>query len=311
MKVYKDISEFSGTDNTVVTVGSFDGLHKGHMDIINRVVREAEKSSLKSCVVTFDPHPRTVVTSNFKHSVLTLFEEKQTLLEKAGVDNLVIINFTSGFSSKSYLEFIEEYLIKKLRTKKIVIGYDHKFGKNRLGDKEKLRQITNSSGVEVIEVNAVKSNSDEISSTKIRNAISDGDIEKANKFLGRYYTVTGIIVKGAQRGRKLGYPTANILADEKKLIPGAGVYVSRIFLGKNVYFGLTNIGLRPTFNDTDVFMIETNIFDFEKDIYGEKLTVEFIGRIRDEIRFGNADMLIEQIKKDKEECLKYIKNLTN
>lgn len=311
MKVYKDISEFCGTDNTVVTVGTFDGLHKGHMDIISRVVREAANSSLKSCVVTFDPHPRTVVTSNFKHSVLTLFEEKQNLLENAGVDNLVIINFTSGFSSKSYLEFIEEDLINKLKAKKIVIGYDHKFGKDRQGDKEKLRQITDINGVEVIEVNAVKNNSDEISSTKIRHAISDGNIEKANSYLGRYYSVNGIIVKGAQRGRKLGFPTANILADEKKLIPGAGVYVSRILSGKNVYFGLTNIGLRPTFNDTDVLMIETNIFDFEKDIYGEKLTVEFMGRIRDEIRFGNADMLIKQINKDKEECLKYIKNLTN
>lgn len=312
MKIYRDIPENIEETGTIVTVGTFDGVHKGHQKIIQRVLEESAKSALKSCVVTFDPHPRAVVSKDFNIGILSSLKEKTEILENLGVDILRVINFTKEFSSKSYDEFVREYLVKQIKAKKIVIGYDHKFGNNRDGNVVKMEKIGGEEGFEVIEMDAVKNDSEKISSTKIRNAIIDGLIHKANGYLGRYYSLSGTVVKGAHRGRTLGYPTANILLDDiNKLVPQSGVYFTRCFLRDQEYFGVTNIGLRPTFHDVTELIIEVNIFNFNDDIYGENLKIEFIERIREEVKFNSVDSLVLQISKDKEECLKLIEKLTN
>lgn len=312
MKIYRDIPGDKEKAGSVVTIGTFDGVHKGHREIISRVIEESEMSGLESCVVTFEPHPRTVVSKDFRLEILTTLDEKTGILESLGVDKFWIINFTKEFSSKSYDEFIMEYLVKGTNAKKIVIGYDHKFGKNRDGNVKKLEALGKENGFEVIEMSAVKNNSEEISSTKIRSAIAEGLIDKANNYLGRYYSISGTVVKGAQRGRTLGYPTANISPDDaNKIVPKTGVYFTRCNIEGTEYFGMTNIGLRPTFHDVTELIIEVNIFNFNKEIYGKNLKIEFIERIREEIKFNSVDSLIGQIAKDKEECIKLIEKLTN
>ncbi len=299
MIVYNDLSKFKKEKNVVITVGSFDGLHLGHQLILNKLIEISKLLNGKSLLLTFEPHPRNVVSKNFDFKILTTLEEKKILLEKFGIDILVIQNFTEEFSQKTSEEFIKEILVGKIGISHIVVGHDHKFGKDRMGDEKDLKEFGNKFNFDVTSVEAVVIDNMVVSSTKIRNALCDGDIEKANLLLGRNYTIFGKVVHGIKRGRLLGYPTANIeVFDNKKAIPKNGVYVVNVNLNNNNYSGIMNIGIRPTFENNNLRVLEVNLLNFNEDIYEENIEVSFVKRLRDEIKFQSKDELINQIKKD-------------
>lgn len=300
MNVYTDSSLVVKVKNAVVTVGSFDGLHRGHFKILETVKSVTKKLNGSSYVVTFEPHPRAIVSRGSEIRILTSLEEKKNLLEEFGIDNLVVIHFTREFSEQTSEEFIQNFLVGKLNAVHMVIGHDHKFGRDRLGDESKLREIGSKFGIEVTAVSAESIDGEIISSTKIRNALVAGEIEKANLFLGRNFSFCGIVVKGAQRGRTLGFPTANVLIDDhSKVIPKIGVYVVRCFVGSENHIGVMNLGYRPTFENKHELVPEANILDFDRDIYGEKIKVEFLKFIREERKFESKEALIHQIEMDK------------
>jgi len=298
--------------DSVVTIGTFDGLHVGHKEIIESLKSKAKETNLASVVITFFPHPRSIITEDFDLKLLTPIDEKKVLFRDWDIDYLYIIDFTKEFSKKTYKEFFEEVLIKRIGAKHLVIGYDHKFGKDRAGNINKLKEYTQESSIGLTIIGPKEVNSENVSSTKIRNALLEGDLDKANEFLGRSYKIEGIVVEGAKRGRTLGFPTANLgLKENNKLIPHNGVYFVKVKLGVSSYFGVANIGLRPTFNNAHEPITEVYILDFNEDIYGEKITVEFLKRIRDEKKFSSKFELEDNIKKDVEISKKYIKEFKN
>ena len=305
MKVYSDRSEIEKIKKAVVTVGSFDGLHRGHFKILETVKKVSAETDAASFVVTFDPHPRSVLAQNSEVGILTSLEEKKWIVEEAGIENLMVIHFTREFSQQTSEEFIRKFVVEKLNASHMVIGHDHKFGRDRLGDENKLREIGEQFGFGVTAVSAECLDGETISSTKVRNFLIAGELDKANLFLGRLYSICGIVVKGAQRGRTLGFPTANVQVDDpKKSIPKNGVYVVRCTLGSQNYYGVMNIGYRPTFENKQEIVAEANILEFNRDIYGEKIKVEFVKRLRDEKKFDSKDALIHQIETDKKEAEK-------
>ncbi|KAF0152948.1 MAG: riboflavin biosynthesis protein RibF [Ignavibacteria bacterium] len=305
MIVYSDRFEKDKTRSSVVTVGSFDGLHLGHLKILQKVKQVAQESDFDSFVVTFDPHPRSVLAQNSEVSILTSLDEKKWIIEEAGIENLMVIHFTREFSQLTSDEFIKKFVLEKLNASHMVIGHDHKFGRDRLGDENKLREIGAQLGFDVTAVAAECLNKVTISSTKVRNFLFAGELDIANQFLGRLYSICGIVVKGAQRGRTLGFPTANIQVDDpKKAIPKNGVYVVRCSLGKESYYGVMNIGFRPTFENKQEIVPEAYILNFDRDIYGEKIKIEFVKRLRDEKKFESKGSLIQQIETDKKEAEK-------
>lgn len=305
MKIYTDTSLKIDAENAVVTVGSFDGLHSGHFKILNEVKNAAIEKKGSSVVVTFEPHPRIVLSNDFNLKILTSLREKKEILQQAGIDNLMVINFTQEFSNLSSDEFIKKFIVDKIRACKMVIGHDHKFGHDRLGDVEKLSAVGKSYNFDVKAVSAESVNGEIISSTKIRTALSDGDLERATLFLGRNYTLAGEVVLGSQRGRTLGFPTANISLDETfKAIPKNGVYAVKCFLDDESFIGIMNIGYRPTFENKHELVLEVHLLNFDRDIYGKYLKVEFLRRLRDEKRFESKDALIQQIEIDKSEVQK-------
>ncbi len=312
MNIYTDNSQIEKNKNTIITIGTFDGVHRGHRNILNLVVEKAKSFNGRSLVITFDPHPRTVVSKTADIGLLTGLDEKIEIFDEIGIENLLVVKFTKEFSQLSYEEFIEDWLIKKVGVKHIVIGYDHKFGKNRGGDEIKLRSSGNKFGFDVSTVSSISIGDETISSTKIRNSLLEGDLEKANNYLGRNYLISGKIVEGANRGKLIGFPTANINPDQKeKIVPKKGVYVVSAILDSTNYFGVMNIGVRPTFDNSQITVIEVHIFDFNRSIYGEKIKVKFLKRIRDEKKFESKEELIEQIKKDKKESIDFISTLVN
>jgi riboflavin kinase/FMN adenylyltransferase len=307
MKVYKDSSQFVKKKNVVITVGSFDGLHIGHSQIIDQLLRIKNSINGESVLLTFEPHPRHVVSKDFGLKILTSPDEKKLLLEKAGIDSLIIQNFTREFSDMTSDEFIKKVLVNDIGVSHIVVGHDHKFGKDRLGNDEKLIELGRKYGFSVTSVPAVTINDEIVSSSIIRNALIEGNIEKANSYFGRSYSFCGIVVKGAQRGRTLGFPTANIQIDDaRKAIPKRGVYAVTCSCRGEMLNGIMNIGLRPTFEDKTELVIEVNLFDFNKDIYGEKISVDFIKRLRDEKKFESKEELVNQIELDKKEAKKLL-----
>ncbi|MGK9476453.1 bifunctional riboflavin kinase/FAD synthetase [Melioribacter sp. OK-6-Me] len=312
MNIYKESFSFEKDRKTVVTVGSFDGLHLGHYKILSRLFDISEQCSCESVLFTFEPHPRLVISKDYEIKLLTTLNEKIDILNKTKLDNLVIQKFSREFSEMTSEEFIYQILVNQLNLSHIVIGHDHKFGRDRMGDAEKLRQLGKQYGFEVTAVEAEKCNGEVVSSTKIRNALAEGNIDKANLFLGRNYSFEGIVVKGAQRGRRLGFPTANIKLDNNyKALPANGVYAVNAFLNGNSLMGIMNIGLRPTFNEKPEITIEVHLINkdfskYEKNIYGERLKVEVIKRIRKEIKFDSVDMLIKQIEDDKKTALQIL-----
>ncbi len=303
MKVYKDSSEFIKKNNVVITVGSFDGLHIGHLKILDELKRIKNSVGAEGVLLTFEPHPRQVVSKDFGLKILTSLDEKKILLEKAGIDSLIIQNFTREFSEMTSDEFIKKVLVDDIGVSHIVVGHDHKFGRDRLGNDEKLKELGKKYGFEVTSVPAKTIDGEIISSSVIRKALIEGDIDKANLFFGRSYSFCGLVVKGAQRGRTLGFPTANIqLDDARKAIPKRGVYAVTCSCRGEVLNGIMNIGMRPTFEDKTELVIEVNLFDFNKDIYGEKVSIDFIKRLRDEKKFASKEELIHQIELDKKEA---------
>ena len=308
MKVYTEVSENIKTKNAVVTVGSFDGLHPGHFKILNEVKKIVAQKNGTGFVVTFEPHPRFVLSKDFEMKLLTSLDEKKEILEKAGIENLMVINFTKEFSQLTSDEFIKQFIVDKIGALHMVIGHDHKFGKDRLGDVVKLSEVGKLYNFDVTDVSAESMNGEIISSTKIRNALAEGNVERANLFLGRNYSFSGKIVIGAQRGRTLGFPTANIMLDEhRKAVPKNGVYFTKCFVDDEILFGIMNIGYRPTFENKHELVLEVHLLNFDRDIYGRAIKIEFLKRLRDEIKFDSKDSLIHQIKTDKQTAQGIIK----
>ena len=303
MNVYYGIKEFIKLENAVVTSGTFDGVHLGHQKILNRLNEVASETKGESVVITFYPHPRSVISPDNKTiNLLSTLDEKIELLEKSGVNHLVIIPFTREFSELSSEEFIQKILIDTIGTKTLVIGFDHRFGKNREGGFDYLKENKARYGFEIEEIHRHDLENIGISSSKIRKALLEGEVPTAHHFLGRNYSVSGVIVKGKQLGRTIGFPTANIQVREiAKLIPADGVYAVKVYYREDEFGGMLNIGNRPTVDGT-YKTIEVNIFDFDREIYGENLTIEFIKKIRNEQKFNGLEELKAQIARDKETC---------
>jgi len=306
VKIYTDIDKFVKPGFAVVTVGTFDGLHCGHQKIINLMKEIASAKSGETVLVTFDPHPRLALYSDSQDlKFINTLERKFDLLDKFGIDNLVIIPFTKEFAKTSSEEFVKDYLVDKIGVKELIIGYDHHFGSNREGHFDNLQKLGKKFGFRVEEVKAQYVDGVAVSSTKIRNALMEGDIRKANKMLGYDYSITGIVVEGNKIGRTIGFPTANIeIEDKYKLIAAGGVYACKVKWNGQMFKGMGNIGTRPTIG-IDGLVTEVHILDFDKDIYGDEITIYFVDRIRDEIKFDGLEKLKEQLKKDK----KIVENL--
>ena len=286
--------------NAVITIGNFDGVHIGHQALFHEVIEKAETIGGTSIAMTFEPHPMRVLKQNNHPPLITLYEQKAELIERTGIDFLICVPFTEAFASQSATQFVADLLVRKIGMKAIVVGEDYSFGKNREGNIELLKSFAPKYGFDVIVANWIKiakTYPDRISSTNIRNLIIDGDMERAEKMLGRHYQIRGSVVTGRDRGGKvLGIPTANInLHDE--LCPKTGIYAVTVECRQHHYKGVANIGYSPTFEDHE-FTVEVHIFNFDDNIYGEKIRVNFITRIRDEKKFSNITDLIDQIKQD-------------
>lgn len=307
MKVFNSIQEFRSDTKTIVTLGTFDGVHKGHKSILEKLINGSKESGCTSVVLTFFPHPRMVLQQNSDLKLLNTMEEKAQLLEKAGVDNLIIHPFDIAFSRLTAEEFVKEVLVDSLNICKIIIGHDHRFGRNRTANIDDLIRFGNEYGFEVEKINALAVNDISVSSTKIRNALTEGDIATANNYLGYPYFINGTVVQGRQLGRTIGFPTANVQPSEDyKLIPANGVYtISSVIDGRTAY-GMMNIGNRPTVNG-EGRTIEVHFFDFNEDLYGSDIKVSIHSRLRDEVKFESVDALKEQLHKDRLQSLDYFK----
>lgn len=310
MKTYSSIHSFTTDKKTIVTIGTFDGVHVGHKKILEKIAQNTNNSDCESLVLTFFPHPRTVLQTGTEMKQLNTIDEKSNLIEKAGIDNLVIHPFDKEFASLSAEEFVKKVLVDTFNIQKIVIGYDHRFGKNRTADINDLIAFGNQYNFEVEQISAEELNEVAVSSTKIRNALTEGNIELANSFLGYNYAITGTVVQGKQLGRTIGFPTANIsIEEEYKLIPSSGVYVVECKIENQSYFGMMNIGTNPTVeNSNSSQKIEVNIFEFDEEIYSKSITVTFLKRIRSEEKFDSLNSLKAQIALDQKESLQFIKN---
>ena len=306
MKKINGIDNFSINCESIITIGTFDGVHKGHQKILKKLIKESSKLNLESIVLTFFPHPRIVLNPNSPLKLINTIDERSSLFENSGIDTLITHPFDKNFSELSPEEFVKNILVNKLNIKKILIGYDHRFGKNRTAGIKDLKKLGLKYNFNVIEISAEEQNNISISSTKIRNSIIEGNIRKANSFLGYDFSLKGKVIKGNKIGRTIGFPTANLeINEEYKLIPKNGVYLIYTKFEKQVFFGMMNIGVKPTLKFKKE-SIEVNLFDWEKDIYGEFIEVFFLDYIRDEKKFDSLIELTHQIKIDKKTCLKLI-----
>lgn len=305
MKVFENINKIPQDFSSVVSVGTFDGVHKGHQAIIKQMTDIARYKHLNSVILTFDPHPRFALKKDHdKLKLLSTTQEKLRQLEIFGIEEVVVIKFTPDFAKTHYEDFIKKYLVDALRIKYIVAGFDHHFGENRSGNHQTLIDLSTKYGYQVIEMEALTKNNRIISSTKIRDFIETHQIEQANSFLGYTYHLNGTVVEGNNTGKKLGFPTANILvADTFKQIPAIGVYAIQIVIDNEIYKGMCNIGTKPTFGKQPL-TIEVNIFNFDKDIYGKNIRLHFISFIRNEKTFENIPLLKSQLAEDKINIIK-------
>ncbi|MDX1639025.1 MAG: bifunctional riboflavin kinase/FAD synthetase [Balneolaceae bacterium] len=295
---------------SVVTVGTFDGVHKGHRVLMETVLRKAEERNARSVIVTFDPHPRDIISPGERGiKLLTTLQERREILEDLGIDNMVVIPFDRDFSLLSSEEFVEDIIYNKIGVGEFVIGYDHHFGRNREGTIETIEEKGRELGFDAYVVSKQEVGDKTVSSTAIRKAISsEGNIELATELLGRYYMLNGTVIHGDKRGKEIGYPTANIKPEHpNKIIPKDGVYAVKVRLDGEWHGGMMNIGTRPTFDEKENRTLEVNIFEFDQDIYGKTLQVRFVKRIRDEKKFSGVDELVEQLKRDQRQAEQALK----
>lgn len=289
-------------EKTVLTVGTFDGVHEGHKSLIRKLVEHSRELCCRSVLVTFDPHPREIISGG-KNTIhlLTTLDERREMVAILGIDEMVVIPFTRDFSLLSSEEFIKEYIYSRIGIQEFVIGYDHQFGKNREGSIETLKASGKELGFAVDVVEAHQMEAVTVSSTQVRNALKEeGDVDLAHTFLGRPYRLEATVIHGHGRGKIIGYPTANLrLKHVKKIIPQVGVYVVDVLMGGRRFRGMMNIGFRPTFLTGSELALEINLLDFDSDIYGYDIVVEFLHRIRGEEKFETKEALIERLKKDK------------
>jgi riboflavin kinase/FMN adenylyltransferase len=308
MKIYNNIDEFEPVKNAVVTIGTFDGVHLGHRKIIEGIKELAKASGGETVILTFFPHPRMILHPEDQNiKMINTISEKAELLEQLGVDHLIITPFSRDFSNQTAEEYIRNVLVNKIGTKKIVIGYDHRFGKDRQGGLAELQQLAPVYGYQVIEIPEQDIHDVAISSTLIRKALLNDEIDRANEFLGYPFFVTGKVTRGDQIGRTIGYPTANIMIEEAyKLIPADGIFAVKVYLNNQEYKGMGYIGQRPTINGM-MRNIEVNIFDFNQDIYTQPIRMELLKFVRGDVKFESLDQLTEQLGKDKRAVLALLK----
>jgi len=307
VKIHRDLSNFSAK-NPVLTIGTFDGVHRGHRKIIHRLTELAQKNKGESVIFTFDPHPRKITAPHETSlRLLNTLDEKIDLLRETGVDHLIIFPFTTEFSQLTYIEFVEHILVKKINTNHLVVGYDHKFGKDRQGGFEFLKTCADQFGFQIEKLDVLLMNESNVSSTKIREAIQHGDFATANSFLGYPFRLHGSVIEGQKLGRMIKFPTANIASsDPDKIIPGYGVYAVKVKVANQFFQGMLNIGSRPTVNsNADQRSIEVHIFDFDQDIYGEFIEVVFYQKTREEEKFPSIDALKKQLEYDKQNTLSF------
>lgn len=301
MKVHRDLDHLPEFRNAVITIGTFDGVHAGHRFIIQQLEQAALDCGGETVIVTFDPHPREVLLPSPNNiRLLTTLPEKIALLERAGIDHLVVVPFTKAFSEMPARSYLEDFLVARFKPHTIIIGYDHRFGHNREGGLELLEAEQQQYGFKLIEIPQQVVHDLTVSSTKIRKSLQEGGCHLANELLDYTYFLTGTVVHGDKMGRQLGYPTANLhLTDERKLIPAEGIYAVRVGVAGHTDLlpGVMSIGFRPTFNGTDL-RLEVHLFDFNEDLYGQQLTVYFVAYIRSNLKFDNVDALIVQMDKD-------------
>jgi riboflavin kinase/FMN adenylyltransferase len=309
MKIYHHIDEFTPLKNAVVTIGTFDGVHQGHRQIIAGIKELAQQTGGETVILTFFPHPRMIIhPENQDLRLITTIHERAALLEQLGVDHLIITPFSRDFSNQTAEAYIRDILVNKIGTRKIIIGYDHRFGKDRQGGLVDLQRAAPVYGFEVIEIPEQDINNVAVSSTRIREALSNADIEQANTFLGYPFFITGKVIRGNQIGRQLGYPTANLLVEENyKLIPGDGIFAVTVQLNHETFKGMAYIGHRPTINGM-TRNIEVNIFDFNQDIYNQTLRMNFLNFVRHDVKFSSLEGLKEQLAQDKLDVQKLLNN---
>ena len=308
MKIFNNINEFNCKKSTIITIGTFDGVHLGHQKILKKLNVEAENNGLESSVLTFFPHPRTVLNPDSSLKLINTIEERISLFKKSKIDNLIVHPFTKEFSELDSEDYVKNILVDQLKAKIVLIGYDHKFGKNRTADIKNLKEYGIKYNFEVIEIKAEEINDIAISSTKIRNSIEEGDIQLTNSYLGYEFSFFGKVVKGNSIGKTLGFPTANIkIGTDLKLIPKNGVYLISTIINQKIIFGMMNIGIKPTTNQ-NTKSIEVNLFDFNQDLYDTNITIYIKQFLREEIKFDSLNELKLQIEKDKITCNSIINN---
>lgn len=304
MALYFDIDSLPLFEHAVLTIGTFDGVHLGHRTILDEVVRHTKSVKGESIVITFEPHPRKLLFPGQPIKLITPLQQKLDLIVKAGIHHVVVAPFTREFSQLSATEYIRDFLVKKFQPHSIVIGYDHHFGHDRKGDINLLKEQSAEYGYKVFEIPAQLIDEAAVSSTKIRKALAEGRISDAGHMLGRNYTISGTVIEGNKLGRTIGYPTANIRHSEpEQILPAIGIYAVYARLQGTSFKGMLSIGHNPTVTDDKSIKIEVNIFDFDKEIYGDMLEIEFVARLRNEEKFDSLDALKEQLHKDKEDSL--------
>lgn len=306
MKLFHSINDFQSTKKTILTLGTFDGVHIGHKKILERITQNTENGKYESLVLTFFPHPRMVLQEKSEIKLLNTISEKTELLEATGIENLIVHPFNESFSRLTAEEFVHTILVDKFQIQKIIIGHDHRFGRNRTANIDDLIAFGKEYDFEVEQISAEEIQDVSVSSTKIRNALKEGNMALANEYLGYNYFLNGTVVKGKQLGRTIGFPTANIYIEEDyKLIPKIGVYVVQAVVNEEIVYGMMNIGFNPTVNG-DKQTIEVHLFNFNKDIYDQNIKISLLHYIREEQKFGSVDALKAQLHQDQIEALAFI-----
>ncbi|HAP95724.1 bifunctional riboflavin kinase/FAD synthetase [Epilithonimonas hominis] len=300
MKIIRDLTDYHDKTPLALSLGMFDGVHLGHLSIINKLKEIAGKEHLESAILSFWPHPRKFLNPNDDVKMLNTLEEKLELLEKSGIQNIFLKTFDEEFRNLTGTEFCEQVLIQKLNVKHIIIGHDHTFGKNKSGNFELLKSLSDELGFKVNQLEAIQKNDLNVSSTKIRIALSEGRIKDANGMLGYHYPLTGKVIHGKKLGRTIGYPTANIEVPINKLLPKSGAYIVEVYIDNQFYKGMLSVGTNPTIDDKSKSLhTEVYILDFDQDIYDQQITIKFRDFLHDEIKFEGLEKLIEKLDEDK------------